>query len=288
MSKSIMVPLDGTNFAEKGLALATDIAQQRKSSLRLLRVVSAQNEVEQAESYLESKAEQARKRGVSCQCLVKVGSPTETIIECSKQQDLILITSHVFSKFDNRIIGDNTETVIRDSHCHVLVLRDNDPRLRDIRKVLVPLDGQGVSQQALTEAASICRATGATLILGRVQESGALETSLCLGGEETQLQNEYLESIAKSLQLPHPVETVHERGDVVENLLEIMDTKDIDLTVMTSHARTGLQRWVYGSVTEHLLRLSQAPVLVVRTHSQLAEKRQQQDIQGDISPVFIV
>ena len=288
MSENIMVPLDGTSFAERGLALATDIAQQRGGTLRLLRVVKEQDEIQEAQTYLESKAENAQRRGVSCEVDTKVGCPTETIIECSKSQDLILITSHVFSKFDNRIIGDNTETVIREAHCHILVLRDHDPRLRDIRKVLVPLDGNQVSQQALTEAASICQATGATLILGRVQESGALETSLALGCKETRIQHEYLKSVAGSLELPHPVETVHERGDVVENLLEIMDTKDIDLTVMTSHARAGLQRWVYGSVTEHLLRLSQAPVLVVRTRSQLAKKMGDQDVQGDISPVFVL
>ena len=61
------------------------------------------------------------------------------------------------------------------------------------------------------------------------------------------------------------VRTAVVRGRPDEEILGYADENDVDLVVMGTHGRTGLTRYVAGSVTERVLRLSDVPVLTVRT-----------------------
>ncbi|HEX6384414.1 MAG TPA: universal stress protein, partial [Anaerolineae bacterium] len=60
------------------------------------------------------------------------------------------------------------------------------------------------------------------------------------------------------------IETVVDVGEVARLILDFAETEDIDLIVMATHGHTGLRRWVYGSVTEKVLRGSRCALLVVR------------------------
>jgi nucleotide-binding universal stress UspA family protein len=53
-------------------------------------------------------------------------------------------------------------------------------------------------------------------------------------------------------------------GDPAETIVDYAAEKDVDLIVMCSHGRGGLTRWVFGSVTEKVLRGTTLPLLVIR------------------------
>jgi nucleotide-binding universal stress UspA family protein len=59
------------------------------------------------------------------------------------------------------------------------------------------------------------------------------------------------------------VEASVAQGTPHQAILEYVDYHDIDLVVMGTHGRTGLDRYLMGSVTENVVRLSDAPVLTV-------------------------
>lgn len=61
-----------------------------------------------------------------------------------------------------------------------------------------------------------------------------------------------------------PVETVVLRGNAYERILDYADESDADLIVMGTHGRTGVDRYLLGSVTEKVVRTSDVPVLTVR------------------------
>lgn len=61
-----------------------------------------------------------------------------------------------------------------------------------------------------------------------------------------------------------PVETVVLRGNAYEQILNYADESDTDLIVMGTHGRTGVDRYLLGSVTEKVVRTSDVPVLTVR------------------------
>ncbi len=61
-------------------------------------------------------------------------------------------------------------------------------------------------------------------------------------------------------------------GDPAEEIIEFADKQDVDLIIMCSHGAGGIRRWVFGSVTEKVLRGTTTPVLVIRPE-ELEERR---------------
>jgi nucleotide-binding universal stress UspA family protein len=68
------------------------------------------------------------------------------------------------------------------------------------------------------------------------------------------------------------IEGVVAQGAPHQAILDYVDEHDIDLVVMGTHGRTGLDRYLLGSVTEKVVRLSDAPVLTVRMPAESADE----------------
>lgn len=62
-------------------------------------------------------------------------------------------------------------------------------------------------------------------------------------------------------------------GQPAEEIIDYAQEENVDLIVMCTHGRSGLGRWVFGSVTEKVLRAAQTPVLVIRPRDQTNEAR---------------
>jgi nucleotide-binding universal stress UspA family protein len=60
-------------------------------------------------------------------------------------------------------------------------------------------------------------------------------------------------------------EVVLEHGDAADRLLAVLAGRQADLIVMATHGRSGLTRWVLGSVAERVMRAAPVPLLLVRT-----------------------
>ena len=58
-------------------------------------------------------------------------------------------------------------------------------------------------------------------------------------------------------------------GRVAESLADYTETKGIDLIVIATHGRSGISRWVRGSIADRVLRFSPVPVLMVRANSSM-------------------
>lgn len=59
-------------------------------------------------------------------------------------------------------------------------------------------------------------------------------------------------------------EVLLERGDAAGRILAVSAERKADLIVMATHGRSGLKRWVLGSVAERVMRAAEVPVLLVR------------------------
>jgi len=79
---------------------------------------------------------------------------------------------------------------------------------------------------------------------------------------------EYLDKVAATLKEQGiTAETVAIAGSPAESILDYAQQNNVDIIVMSSHGRTGIARWAFGSVTEKVLKESPIPVLVV-THKE--------------------
>lgn len=135
-------------------------------------------------------------------------------------------------------------------------------------KVLFPTDGSVDATEALTHALDLAQQYGATLhtlYVDPPDDEPALldETGEALSGEQI---IEDVRTRANEVGLEVVSELRH--GDPSTAILEYATEADIDLVVMATRGRTGLDRYILGSVTEDVVRSSDVPVLTVRMPEQ--------------------
>jgi nucleotide-binding universal stress UspA family protein len=137
-------------------------------------------------------------------------------------------------------------------------------------RILVPLDASDLAEQALPHAEALARCFGAELELLTVVHIPPEET-LALAEPSAEFDprlpeaQEYLEGLAARLKQDRiAVSTTVRRGDVAEEIIAFAADAGCQLIVMCTHGRSGVSRWVYGSIADRLLRYSPVPVMLVR------------------------
>jgi nucleotide-binding universal stress UspA family protein len=131
--------------------------------------------------------------------------------------------------------------------------------------ILVPLDGSALAEQALVVAERLARSTSARLVLVRSAHVSAFP-----GVDQRDAQVVAIEEAKAYLDLQAaafegarlPVITAVPYGDPADEILEEIDIRGADVIVMATHGRSGLGRWVYGSVADKVLRRATVPVIL--------------------------
>ncbi len=143
-----------------------------------------------------------------------------------------------------------------------------------LKKILVPLDGSLRAERVLPVAARIARASEGSILLLQVVSppidygSGLAPVPFVTGElikAELKEADSYLKTVASS-QVLTGIQTSTEvlYGFAAQQLLSTAQDESVDLIVMGSHGRTGLTRWILGSVAHKLTHESAVPVLVLR------------------------
>jgi nucleotide-binding universal stress UspA family protein len=135
------------------------------------------------------------------------------------------------------------------------------------RTILVPLDGSAFSERALPMAIELARPMGAQLVLVRAASAPALPGDYATDAQvravreaETYLVDAALKLAGQSIR----TETAVPYGAASEAILLEVGLRHADLVIMCTHGRSGLGRWIYGSVAEGVVAHSPVPVLLVR------------------------
>jgi nucleotide-binding universal stress UspA family protein len=137
---------------------------------------------------------------------------------------------------------------------------------------MVPLDGSAFAETALPTATLLARRYGSGIYLVRVHDpqlpvtpEGAAVYDVAIDRELEQEGRRYLDLVLGRIEASERWRTVtaYLRGPVTETLSSYAREQDIDLAVMTTHARAGVSRAWLGSVADGLVRNSVAPVLLV-------------------------
>ncbi len=137
-------------------------------------------------------------------------------------------------------------------------------------KIVVPLDGSELAEQALPPALAIAKAMDAKLILLRVIPSLLLTVDPQVYEQMYQWQEDeaatYLHQMQAKLDKANEAKATAETttGPTGEAIIDYAQQNGADLIVMSSHGRSGISRWVYGSVAEKVLRGATCATLVVR------------------------
>jgi nucleotide-binding universal stress UspA family protein len=139
-------------------------------------------------------------------------------------------------------------------------------------RILLPLDGSAVAEQALPHAIELAQCFQAELILLRILEPLAEKLSMT-GKTVKYAENVTREVVEKYME--SACSEVQERGlRVKSNILEgrphteivrFAETKQVDLIVISTRGQSGLSRWLMGSVADRVARGVSVPVLLVRS-----------------------
>jgi nucleotide-binding universal stress UspA family protein len=141
------------------------------------------------------------------------------------------------------------------------------------KHILVPLDGSTLAERALPHALEIARFSEAALHLLRValgqtyvaSKGGAELYPVEVLQQDREEAEGYLEGIRSECQAKGAAASAQVlAGPVAESIVDFATANHIDLIVMSTHGRSGLSRWVYGSVAEKVLRGAHCPTLIVR------------------------
>ncbi len=148
--------------------------------------------------------------------------------------------------------------------------------MKTYKHILVPLDTSELAELALEDAFSLAKLNQAKLtllhVIPPIETVLAAETGHPIFVDQQwdnhrMLATRYLKDICKRYSCPDvKTELVVEMGLAAETIIEHAREHPIDLIVMATHGRSGLQRWVYGSVADKVLRGAGVPVLLVRAH----------------------
>ncbi|HEY3081218.1 MAG TPA: universal stress protein [Chloroflexota bacterium] len=135
-----------------------------------------------------------------------------------------------------------------------------------MRAILVPLDGTAQSQRVLPCAEALARGTDGWLLLMEAAEGYAFYEEDARLARRTALAaaEQYLAELERSERgRGVAAARVLLEGPPVPAILAAAESSDADLIVMATHARSGLDRLVAGSVAEEVLRRSSVPLLLV-------------------------
>ena len=147
---------------------------------------------------------------------------------------------------------------------------------KQYKHILVPLDGSELAELAVDDALGIAKLRQAEITLLQVVFPAEEVIGLEVGHPiylDQQWQNkkvlglEYLDSVCK--RKGNEGLSVHlaiEMGEPAESIINYASQHPVDLIVMATHGRSGMARWVYGSVADKVLRGADVPVLLVRSH----------------------
>ncbi len=318
MFERILVPLDGSPFAEISLACAEEMAGRMGSQIVLVNVLDSN--VARYENlyrcYLEGCSEGLKRRiyesggqyasvtpllikeqteqDLVCddQLSLTIGHPGVDIIATavSHKASLILMATHGFSGFRRLTLGNVADDIIHHCNFPVLLIKPGAraSESHDIcRNIVVPLDGSTMAEKALDvveEMAKKLAGQEMRVSLVHVAPEGRKATTIepsaaflsrvahpawHMKGFKSKLYFAETEEYLKTLGEKLVSSGVNVNGTVCtgktdEAIARVVTETGATMVVMSSHSRTGLARYVIGSVAERLLRSIDASVLLLR------------------------
>ena len=298
MFSRMLIPLDGSKTAENVLPYGRRLAAVAHVAVELLGVVEmadiagdiAANQATYAEAlireavrnsteYLESVARTFRNGKV--RCTVEQGRPQDVITAAAAAESdtLIAMATHGRSGVSRWLLGSVTEKVLRGTSNPLLVVRAPGDSKTDgeavLSSVIVPLDGSDIAETILSPVAALAKALEMQVILLRVygvplatygEDDYYVPDYLELKDQIKDEADSYLNSRAGLLrqQGVAEVSTVIIEGSAADAIISLARKTPDNLVAMSPYGRSGLQRWILGSVTEKVVRHCEDPVLIVR------------------------
>jgi nucleotide-binding universal stress UspA family protein len=289
---TIMVATDGSDDAKNAVDSAVKIAQLNKAKLYAVHVIApgevkvTQHDPRDAEwekhmkEHLMAQGREATKYvetsgkivDVSVEPVILEGNPADEIVKFADKNDIELIVTGTLGKtgFARFLLGGVAENVARYSRTPVLVVRGMT--MNNVTNILIATDGSKSADRAADLGIKFARQYGAKVYGVYVKNVTAYDTVIIDEAWCTEALQEYDKEahratssvVDKAKFAGLSAEASILKGVEADEVLHFADKHDVDMIVVGSHGRSGLERFALGSVSEKVVRHAKVPVLVAR------------------------
>jgi nucleotide-binding universal stress UspA family protein len=298
----ILVPLDGSQLAEKAIPFAEEMIAKFGASVTLLSTDAPEDTPKHDEYYeylnkTQAVMEQdlkkyapAKKAKINTAITGRtglLGDPASEILDYADKEDfnMIIMATHGRTGITRWVLGGTANKIARTFSCPLMLIRAKAvvPKPVDIKKVLVPLDGSRESESVLPFVETIAAKLRPDITLVHIVEllyhvtaypeiasyGGAGIVRTPYSPDEMKPFQEtgekYLKSISDSFMKKGIRHTTELRTGIPAAEIIEMETKlHPDLVVMSTHGQSGFGRFDNGSVTDKVLHAGTTPLLMVR------------------------
>jgi nucleotide-binding universal stress UspA family protein len=296
MIKLILVPLDGSEFAEQALPTAQAIAKRENADMELVHVYEmiwpqlTQNAPPLDPSLdlelrrrvlerLEKLAESLRaSTGISVKATLLDGTPEDELAAyiARRHIDLVVMSTHGHGGISRLWLGGIGSDLVERSLSPVLLIKPEaagspKTRARSFSHVLIPLDGSRLGEEAIDHAIVVAGITDVEyqllLVLPPIGEVADVPLSGLPDDEQLhEVAVSYLDGVAKNfraLGVTVNFQTVR-HASKARAILDAADATGADLIAMETHGGGGLRRKLMGGVADKVMRASKVPILMHR------------------------
>lgn len=291
MFKQILVPLDGSRFAELALPYAEELATAFDSEVSLLFVCDTPHCEQRYEHqvYIERTAELVKnaiggeRPKASVKPVLLEGHAAAEIVSYASSNDinLIVMGTHGCSGLLCWAMGSTADKVVDRADASILLIRASEPAPEPLReeifkRILLPLDGSEAGEATLPYIKKLTEKLESDVILFHVIATGKHVHTI--GGldyvrfteqqvEATELKaKQYLAQVAGKLAGTKAVIRSEVKvGDTAQEIINFANETNASLVAMSTHGHSGIERWALGSITHRVLHHGNTPLLVVRS-----------------------
>jgi nucleotide-binding universal stress UspA family protein len=283
--KNILVPLDGSELAEKAIPYARTVAKLHDSEITLFAVsltIFADRRDRLFSSYLDVSARSLD--GLKVSTATGFGDVSTEIIKYANdnKKDLIIMATHGYSGAKKWMFGSKTQKVLYGTAIPVLLVKSKSPETAtDFPKILVPVDGSPFSESTFPHVIELAANTGREVLLLHVCEPPVVPSYGSapinpkwkkyrddMWQEVENLSTTYINGtvdVMKKQGVKAASKVVRaQSGDVAKTIIKTSREENADLIAIATQGRSGVSGLVYGSVANKIVEEAPQPMLLIR------------------------
>lgn len=270
--KTILVPTDFNLAAEKAMSVAVMLSSKINAGIKLMTMLRfpklsfalVESSTQNSTEYLDSLRGEANREiqrwkdwypEVDIEGIVKEDFEQLIPAILSEEADLIVMGSEGANGWKDYLSGTNSQNVIRKADCPVLVLKENT-QLEKLEKILFVTDFEKTGFIQKTQDLLDLKNTRNYFVF---IDSGEYD-------EDRKELYERAREVQKEYQIQNFDFEIYHHDNIPGGIIKYAEKLNIDLIVMYTHGRKGMQRFLFGSIAEQVVNSSTTPVLSVLEH----------------------
>jgi nucleotide-binding universal stress UspA family protein len=263
--KNILVPTDFSDLATNAFEIGADLARTTNSSLHILHVASKREKVEESQKKMDELLKSDKLKGIEVKSVFLQEKLEGAIVKTARDIDVdIIVMGARGEKLSSRIVGSNTERVVRLAQRPVLVIKNKIEQFK-IENIVFASSFYTEIRPVFPKIQEFAEFNNAKLHLLKVITPKNFET--------TSYTRKLMTDFADRNDLKNYTINIYNEESKDAGINKFAQEVNADLIAMTTHGRKGLSQVLLGSLTESVASESQIPVLSVKLPEKKSNNR---------------